>query len=140
SARDPLDNPGLDRNEHRMLLKGLLHCGVCGHRLTPKPGGKKDKDGNPDLYYTCNNVSKDGKAAACTLRNVPARAMDDLVRRVIGEIGRHPDAIKAAVAASNEQKSRSLRPLKSKLAEFQRRQRELSDELQRYFQMARQSD
>ncbi len=66
--------------------------------------------------------------------------MDDLVRRVIGEIGRHPDAIKAAVAASNEQKSRSLRPLKSKLAELQRRQRELSDELQRYFQMARQSD
>ena len=59
-----------NRNAHQTLLKGLIRCGICGHRLTPKPGGKKDKDGSPYLYYTCNDVSKDGKAAACTLRSV----------------------------------------------------------------------
>lgn len=134
----PQSQARLERNTHQSLLKGLIHCGVCGHKLTPKPGGKKDKEGNPYLYYTCNEVSKEGKAAACTLRSVPARAMDDLVMQIVGEIGRRPEVIKAAIAASNEEKQKSLRPLKSKLAEFQRRHKELNDELQRYLLLARQ--
>lgn len=129
-----------NRNAHQTLLKGLIRCGICGHRLTPKPGGKKDKDGNPYLYYTCNDVSKDGKAAACTLRSVPARAMDDFILQIIGEIGRHPEVIKSAIAASNEEKNKSLRPLKSKQAQLLRRHTELSDELQRYLQLARKTD
>lgn len=44
------------------------------------------------------------------------RAMDDFVLQTIGEIGRHPDVIKAAIAASNEEKNKSLRPLKSDYA------------------------
>lgn len=66
-ANDALNGKGRvgraiqERDTHQTLLKGLLRCGVCGHRLTPKPGGKKDKNGNPYLYYTCNNVSKDGR-------------------------------------------------------------------------------
>ena len=130
----------LDRNTHQTLLKGLIHCGVCGHRLTPKPGGKKDKDGNPYLYYTCNNVSKDGKASTCSVRNVPARAMDDFVLQIVGEIGRHPDVIKAAVSSSNDEKNKSLRPLKSKLAQLQRRHTEINEELQRYVNLARKTN
>ncbi len=130
----------LDRNMHQTLLKGIIRCGECGHRLTPKPGGKKDRDGNPYLYYTCNNVSKDGKAATCSLRNVPARAMDDFVIQILGEIGRRPEIIKAAVATSNEEKSKSIRPLKTKLAQLQRQHTDMSEELQRYLTMVRKTD
>lgn len=132
-ANDALSGKGknrkravLDRNTHQTLLKGIIRCGECGHRLTPKPGGKKDRDGNPYLYYTCNNVSKDGKAASCSLRNVPARAMDDFVIQILGEIGRRPEIIKAAVASSNEEKSKSIRPLKSKLAQLQRQHTDMA--------------
>lgn len=72
------------------------------------------------------------------LRNVPARAMDDFVLQIIGEIGRHPDVIKTAIAVSNEEKNKSLRPLKSKLAQLQSRHKELSEELQRFLHLARQ--
>jgi hypothetical protein len=48
---------------YETLLKGLIRCGECGHRLTPKPSGKKYKDCNAYVYYVCKNVSKEGKAA-----------------------------------------------------------------------------
>ncbi len=130
----------LDRNVHQSLLKGIIHCGICGHRLTPKPGGKKDRNGNPYLYYTCNEVSKDGRAASCTVRNLPGRTLDEFVLRIIGELGRHPDLIKSAIAASNEEKSRSLRPLKKRRADLQQRRKEMADSLARYLMLARQPE
>lgn len=130
----------LERNVHQSLLKGIIHCGICGHRLTPKPGGKKDKSGNPYLYYTCNEVSKDGKAASCTVRNLPGRTLDEFVLRIIGELGRRPELIKSAIAASNEEKSRSLRPLKKRRADLQQRRKEMADSLARYLILARQPD
>ncbi|MFT3991597.1 MAG: hypothetical protein QM680_09325 [Luteolibacter sp.] len=51
---------------------------------------------------------------------------------IIGELGRHPDVIRHAITASNEEKRKSLRPLKAKLGQFQRRHKELGEELQRY--------
>lgn len=134
-ANDALNGKGRvrraiqERDAHQTLPKGLIRCGVCGNRLTPKPGGKRDKNGNPYLYYTCNNVSKDGKASPCTVRNVPARTMDDFIMGIIGELGRHPDVIRNAIAASNEEQRKSLRPLKAKLGQFQRRHKELGEEL-----------
>jgi len=138
SGKGRVRNAIQERDTHQTLLKGLIRCGVCGHRLTPKPGGKKDKNGNPYLYYTCNNVSKDGRHSSCTLRNVPTRAMDDFIMQIIGELGRHPDVIRHAITASNEEKHKSLRPLKAKLAQFQRRHKELGEELKRYLVLARQ--
>ena len=39
----------------------------------------------------------------------------------LGEIGRHPEIIEAAVRGSNEAKTKALRPLKSKFAELEKR-------------------
>lgn len=129
-----------ERNIHQSLLKGIVHCGVCGHRLTPKAGGKKDRQGRQYLYYTCNEVSKDGRAAKCTVRNLPGRSLDEFVLKIIGELGRHPKIIKSAIAASNEEKSRSLRPLKKRRAELQKRRKEMADSLARYLMLAREPD
>lgn len=46
------------KDEHIHLLKGLLHCGECGHLMTPFLSGKKDKEGKRYLYYTCTSVTK----------------------------------------------------------------------------------
>lgn len=64
--------------------------------------------------------------------------MDDFIMQIIGELGRHPDVIRHAITASNEEKHKSLRPLKAKLAQFQCRHKELGEELQRYLVLARQ--
>ena len=115
------------RDKHVHLLKGLLKCGQCGFSLTPYPAGKKDQDGNPYLYYTCTNVTKEGSEATCLVRSLPARAFEDLIIGYISEIGRHPDIIGRTVAASNREKMKSVRPLRSRLAERERRLKELSE-------------
>ncbi len=130
----------LERNVHQFLLKGIIHCGLCGRRLTPKPSGKRDGNGRQYLYYTCNEVSREGSAASCTVRNLPGRTLDEFVLRIIGELGRHPELIKSAIAASNEEKSRSLRPLKKRRAELQQRRKEMADSLARYLMLAREPE
>jgi DNA invertase Pin-like site-specific DNA recombinase len=115
------------RDKHVHILKGLLKCGHCGTALTPYPAGKKDKDGQPYLYYTCTHVTKDGSAAQCPVRHVPARAFEDLIIGYLGEIGRHPEVISAAVQASNQAKQKAVRPLRSKLAGLEKCHRELSE-------------
>ncbi len=135
-ANEAFENPEIRRhststssNKHKQVLKGLLRCGECGNGLTPKPSGKKDPNGNPYLYYTCNEVSKDGKAAACSLRNLPARPFEKFVVEIISEMGKHPDVIKAALEASNKAKNKSVRKLKSKLSELSKKYECVSGEL-----------
>ena len=118
------------RDKHVHLLKGILKCGHCGTALTPYPSGKKDSNGEPYLYYTCTHVTKDGTASECPVRSIPARAFEDLIVNYIGEIGKHTEIIEAAVSASNAEKVKSIRPMKSKLAELERKHRELSDAVQ----------
>ena len=63
--------------------------------MTPKPSGKKDSDGNPYLYYCCGDVYRDGLASSCGFSNIGSKPFAEFVIKVIGEIGRHPDVIKA---------------------------------------------
>ena len=128
-ALSPKEKEGsilLHQDRHVHLLKGLLRCGHCGLSLTPKPAGKKDKNGNQYLYYTCTNVSKEGGEATCSVRNIPARPFEDLIIGYIGEIGKHPDIIQATIKAADETKSKGVKPLKAKLAELDRRFEQLS--------------
>ncbi len=115
------------RDKHVHLLKGVLRCGHCGLRLTPYPAGKKDKQGNPYLYYTCTRVSKEGGEAECPVRSIPARAFEELIIRYLGQIGHHPDIIKATIEAANQTKNEAVRPLKAKLAELDKRFSQLAD-------------
>jgi site-specific DNA recombinase len=115
------------RDKHVHLLKGLLKCGHCGFSLTPYPAGKKDQNGNPYLYYTCTNVTKEGSEATCPVRSLPARAFEDLIIGYISEIGRHPDIIRRTVSTSNREKMKSVRPLRSQLAEREKRLKELTE-------------
>jgi hypothetical protein len=66
--------------------------------------------------------------------------MDDFVIQMLGKIGRRPEIIKAAVSSSNEEKIKSIRPLKSKLAQLQRQHTDMGEELQRYLAMVRKTD
>ena len=126
-----------ERDKHVHLLKGILKCGNCGTALTPYPSGKKDAAGNPYLYYACTHVTKDGSDSDCPVRSIPARPFDDLIISYIGEIGRHPEIIEAAIKASNEEKIRALRPLKSKLTELDRQHRKLSVAIQNCVETAK---
>ncbi len=116
-------------NKHEMLLKGKLECGHCNQAMSPKPGGKRDNEGNPRNYYTCQHVNNYGKDSECTVRNLPGKTFDDFIITIISEFGKHPDIIRATLEGSQKELKKSTRPLKSELKELNKRYRELSKEI-----------
>lgn len=129
--------PHADRNKYQLLLKGLLHCGHCGNLMTPKPSGKKDPEGNPYLYYSCGDVTKDGSASPCELRNISSKPFEEFIIKVIGEFGKHPDIIASTLASAKVEGRRSIKPLKKKAAELEKRYRAISDDLRNCIQLAK---
>jgi hypothetical protein len=55
----------------------------------------------------------------------------------LAEVGRHPEVIAAALKAANDDKAKSLRPLRSKMAEVDKRIRVLSSEVQNCVEAAK---
>lgn len=119
------------------LLKGLIKCGQCGTSLTPYPSRKKDPGGQPYLYYTCTHVTQDGTDSECPVRSIPARPFEDLIIGYLGEIGRHPEIIEATVKAATDAKTTAIRPMKSELAEIERRIKKLFPEIANLTEAAR---
>ncbi len=128
--------PHDDRNKYQLLLKGRLHCGHCGNLMTPKPSGKKDPTGNPYVYYSCGDVTKDGSASPCELRNISSKPFEEFVINVLTEFGKHPKAIAETVAQSKAEGKKSLRPSKAKAAELEKRYVDCCEELKRCVQFA----
>lgn len=62
-------------------LKGLLVCGKCGRKLTPKPSGGR---GRSYPYYCCTRQIH--QKGGCDLKAVPADAVEDLVVGYIRQI------------------------------------------------------
>ena len=125
------------RNRHQMLLKGVLRCGHCGNHLVPKPAGKKDKHGDPYLYYVCGDLNKHGKATECTLRNLSGRAFEDYVLQLMGELGQHPDIIKATIEAAKKEQGKSAKPFEKKLKQVSKELKEVSAEVVRLVELAK---
>jgi len=131
--------PHAARNKHGLLLKGILRCDHCGNLMTPKPSGKKDSEGNPYLYYSCGDVTKDGSNSPCELRNISSRPFEEFVVKVIAEIGKRPDIIATTLEATKKESRRSLRPLKSKLAEIGTEWRQVTSDLTACIEFAKKS-
>jgi len=128
TALTPLQRQRIQqRDKHVHLLKGILKCGHCGTSLTPYPAGKKDKDGNPYLYYTCTHVVKEGVQAPCLVRSLPAREFEDLILGFIGELAAQPALIKETMAVAVEAQTKAVRPMKSKLATLQKKHKDLAE-------------
>lgn len=129
--------PHAKHNKHELLLKGFLRCHQCGNLMTPKPSGKKDSDGNPYLYYCCGDVNRDGLASSCGFSNIGSKPFEEFVIKVIGEMGRHPDVIKATLAASKIRGNKAIRPLQKKIAAAEKSKRSICDQIQSYVEMVK---
>ena len=128
------------KNKHEVLLKSLVTCGHCGHALTPKAGGRKMKDGSARTYLTCTTVTKEGRHSPCDLRSIPALPFEEFVIEVIGQIGKHPKIIKKTMRASEIEKKKSIRPLKSKLSKLKKELAETTRSLRHYLDLAKKGE
>lgn len=126
-------------NKHEMLLKGILFCGHCQQAMSPKQGGKRDKEGKPRNYYTCQNVINYGKDSDCAIRNLPGNAMDEFLVEIIAEFGKHPDIIKETLDNTQKEAKRSTRPLKSELKKIRTSIKEVEGELNASLRLLKQT-
>ncbi len=105
-------NPETDKHHH--LLKGLLVCKDCGCSMTPTPSGKKDKDGNPYLYYVCTEVGHYKKASSCNVRRLPARLLENTIIEYLKQLSQQPKVIHEVIKASTKECSDELKKLLKK--------------------------
>jgi len=138
--KEPPQKDKRRKNQHQMLFKGLLKCDHCGKHLVPKPAGKKDKDGNPYLYYTCGDINKHGRKNGCVLRSLPARAFEEFVLNLLSELGKHPEIVKATAESAKKDHMKAIKPFETKLRKVVKELKEVSSEVASLVEMAKRAE
>ena len=85
------------------------------------------------FYYRC--VSG-GKGRGCPMRPINAEELDKAVLRMVLDVARHPNLVKAALAGSREQETAGIRRLKSHLHHAQKGRDEARDRVTALMDMA----
>jgi site-specific DNA recombinase len=83
------------RNLHGFMLRGLVRCVTCQSAMISSTGRSRGKDYR---YYTCLAVKQRG-TGACTVRSVPADALEDFVVDCIRDVAKCPSLITETIAA-----------------------------------------
>jgi site-specific DNA recombinase len=98
---------------HVYLLQSLLRCGICEHKMTPKPGTGRNGQYYP--YYACTNAEK-SLGQACPRRNVPAKGVDDAVMEFLKKLVLDPELVRKFVEKANDMVSETAGKLKGDLS------------------------
>ncbi|MBF0523259.1 MAG: hypothetical protein HQL24_09425, partial [Candidatus Omnitrophica bacterium] len=85
----------------------------CGTFLTPYPAGKKDKNGNPYLYYACGRVVDFGTNSNCRVRLIPAREFENVIKKCLTDLGNNKALIEAAIKNSTKMNKNKIKPLQN---------------------------
>ncbi len=104
--------------EHVYLLQGLVRCGACGHKMSPKSGTGRSGASYP--YYTCGYAEK-SKGFDCRLRFVPAEALDRAILEFLRKLHLEPERLKRMAALARESRSETLGKLRADLERVRER-------------------
>lgn len=122
----PAPEVRVDRDKHFHLLKGLAVCGCCNRALIPHVSGKKDPVGRPYRYYDCGEVVKERQDARCPVGRIAAGSLERAVVQYLGEVGRHPAIIAAAVGVSQTRREGRREELKKLQTDLDRKLAEVN--------------
>ena len=94
------------------LVQGLLRCGLCGHKMSPRPG--LGRSGHYYPYYFCGTAEK-SVGGSCPRRYLPAETVDQAVLEYMKELHLKPERIKVMTGLANEFTSETLGKLRRDL-------------------------
>jgi site-specific DNA recombinase len=98
--------------EYVYLLQGLLRCGLCGHKMSPRPG--RGMSGQYYPYYFCGEAEK-SVGGTCPRVYVPAETLDLGVLEFMKLLHLKPEHIRAIAEQANEFTSETLTKIMSDL-------------------------
>jgi site-specific DNA recombinase len=100
---------------HNFLLEGLLRCGGCGSTMIRTVG--TGKSGRAYFYYRCAKKHKTAYQG-CSVRDVPAPAVERFVLDQLSSYVIDPAALRASVAEVNAGRDVELTAVESQLQEI----------------------
>lgn len=71
------------------------------------------------------------------MRNLPARGFEEFLLQLMGELGKHPEIIRATTEASRKDYEEAAKPFERKLRELEKELEAVSDEVARLIGMAK---
>lgn len=113
----------------RFILQGSAFCGCCGDRLTPRgPGNGKGT-------YTSLRVAQKshGIEEGCTVRNVPAKVLEDAILTMLAKVAENPNLLKAVVDHTRNKASgpadKKYRELEAAKKDYENRSKQLVESI-----------
>ena len=98
--------------EYVYLLQGLIRCGLCGHKMSPRPG--RGQSGAYYPYYFCGQAEK-SVGGACPRRYVPAETLDRAFMAFMKALHLKPERIRSIAEQANQFTSETLTKIMSDL-------------------------
>ncbi len=105
-------SPKREWKQHVYILQGLLRCGVCGHKMTPK--ASTGRGGRPFPYYVCSGASKSA-GVTCRQLYLPATMADAAVLEFMKQLHLKPEWIEKIARDANAEASDTVRKLREDL-------------------------
>lgn len=102
-----------ETKEHVYLLQGLLRCGNCEYKMSPKPA--TGRNGRYYAYYSCTNADK-SLGEACPRNHVPAETVDRAVTDFLKKLQLEPEMVRNFVRKANEMVSETAGKVKDDLS------------------------
>jgi site-specific DNA recombinase len=96
-------NHASKRRKLYAMLRGILYCGKCGHRMS-YTYSKKTTDKKAYYYYVCSNKLKNTKQA-CNSRPLPAVKTEEFVVSHISKLGQNNHVIDALILKAQNDKT-----------------------------------
>lgn len=97
------------RNSFAYLLRGLVHCAVCGSAMS---AATTYKGATRYRYYRCTVVDKQG-TTACPVRYAPAEPLEQFVVDHLRQLGREPALVEETLQQAHREVALALAQLKN---------------------------
>jgi site-specific DNA recombinase len=113
------------------LLRGLLRCRVCGSAMSPRWSTSR---GREYRYYVCTRVASSGRQA-CSVRSVPADAIEEFVVKQIRAVAERPEMLARVTEILQQQRSQRAPAIEQELAQLTGEHRRCREEGRRVLQV-----
>jgi site-specific DNA recombinase len=124
---------GSSKLKRVFLLKGLIHCSVCGSWMTPHYTQKRNKDGSAHRipYYRCTKTLHFNNSV-CSVKHINADHVEGLVVEKLSELSKNEAYLRASVDELNGDLQRKVEPLEREAQRIRKRVNEIEQEIARY--------
>lgn len=106
--------PRAGRASPDYLLQQLLQCGCCQRPL--HVGAATSGSGKTVRHYVCGNMKQVGSQSQCTVRRVPAEAVETAVMRFLSDLPKRPEIVHEITALAGQNKAGLTQALEERAA------------------------